>query len=69
MATRAGVNQGVTAAKTRSRRVVSRAEVNRDALAPSYQPMWSLADQSIEIVQKGLRFPLGRVGRQGVPGR
>ncbi|HUY10418.1 MAG TPA: hypothetical protein VMW80_13420 [Candidatus Dormibacteraeota bacterium] len=64
MATRAGINQVVTSAtKPRSRRAVARAKVSGDSLAPSYEPMWSLADQSIEIVDKGLRILPGGLGR------
>ncbi|HVB13643.1 MAG TPA: hypothetical protein VNH38_02655 [Candidatus Dormibacteraeota bacterium] len=64
MATRANANQAVAAAaKSRARRPVARAKSGAATLAPSYQPMWALADQSIETVAKGLRLLPPRFGR------
>ncbi|HUY57806.1 MAG TPA: hypothetical protein VMV12_08255 [Candidatus Micrarchaeaceae archaeon] len=53
------------AARSRLHRPVGRAQARSGLLSPSYQPMWSLADQSIETVDKGIRIlPSGFTGQR-----
>ncbi|HVC38385.1 MAG TPA: hypothetical protein VNH20_00215 [Candidatus Dormibacteraeota bacterium] len=66
MAASANPTQTATrAAQSRARRPVARAREGAESLAPSYRPMWSLADQSIAAVDKGIRILPGRLGRPG----
>ncbi|MGH7643057.1 MAG: hypothetical protein ACRENX_08620 [Candidatus Dormibacteria bacterium] len=57
MATRANLTKSVAAAKPgRSQQRLARPRAGAGSLAPSYQPMWAMADASIGTVDKGMRL-------------